>query len=264
MLGNVFLKSLRDQRRALVGWSVGVIALVAVMAALYPSVRAMPDLEQFLASYPEAMRELFNIEAITTGPGYLNAELYSIMLPALFIVFAVGRGARLLAGDEEAGTLEPLIVTPVPRTRLLLDKAAALAVAVLALGGVVFVATIVSSVAFDMGVGAADSAVGALAVVLLGLEHGWLALAVGAASGRRTLAIAVASTVAVAGYVLYVLGELVTSVEPWQPISPFHQALRDGPLGGEVTWSLLWMPVAAVVFVAVAVPLFDRRDVVVH
>jgi ABC-2 type transport system permease protein len=260
MFRSVFLKSLRDQQRSLVGWSLGLGLLVALLAALWPSVRDIPDLAQFLANYPEAMRELFNIEAITTGAGFMNAELFSIILPALFIIFGIGRGARLIAGEEEAGTLEPIMVTPVPRARLLLEKAAALAVAVVALGIALFLVTVAAAAAADMGIGVGDAAVAALALALLGLEHGWLALAVGAASGRRSLAIAAAAAVAVAGYLLYVMGALVDELEPLKPISPFTQALESGPLGGAVPAAYAWMAVAAVAFLMMALPIFDRRD----
>ncbi len=262
MLANVFVKTLRDLRRSTVGWGLGLAVLVAVMASIWPSIRAMPDLEQFLANYPEAMRELFNIEAITTGAGYLNAELFSILLPALFIVHGIGRGARLVAGEEEAGILECLVVTPVTRLQLLVEKAAALGVAIATLGIVLFLATWASATVVDMGIAVGDIAVGSLAMVLLGVEHGWLALAVGAATGRRALSVGVASTVAVAGYVLYVLGLFVESMQAWQPLSPFHQALDAGPLGGGgVPAVFAWMALGAVVVVGVAVPLFDRRDV---
>lgn len=264
MLQNVFLKTLRDLRMGLLAWGIGIAVLVGSMAAVWPSIRTMPDIEEFLASYPEAMREIFNVEAITTGAGFLNAELYSILLPALFIIFAIGRGARMVAGEEEAGTLEVLLVTPASRSRVLLDKAAALAVALVALGVVLLVTTWVASAVVGMGIGLADAANGSLAMVLLGLAHGWLGLAVGAASGRRPLAVGVAATVAVAGYVLYVLSLLVDALEPWGPWSPFEQALRGGPLGGGVQASYLWLALAAVVFVAAALPLFDRRDVLAH
>jgi ABC-2 type transport system permease protein len=264
MLRSVFLKTLRDMRVGLVGWGLGIVVLVGAMAAVWPSVRDMPDIERFLANYPEAMRELFNVEAITTGQGFLNAELFSIMLPALFIFFAVGRGARAVAGEEEAGTLEVLLVTPVSRLRFLLEKSAALAAAVGMLSLLLFLATVVVSWVGDMDVGVAEAAVAALSMGLLGLLHGWLALAVGAATGRRALAVGVASGLAGAGYLLYVLGLLVESLGPWRPLSPFDQALRGGPLGGGLQASYAWLGLAAIVALAVATPVFDRRDVAAH
>jgi ABC-2 type transport system permease protein len=68
MFGNVFLKSIYDQRRALLGWAVGIILLVALMIAMWPSVRDMPKLDEFLASYPKAMRELFNSRIMRPAP----------------------------------------------------------------------------------------------------------------------------------------------------------------------------------------------------
>ncbi|MGH2655527.1 MAG: ABC transporter permease [Actinomycetota bacterium] len=261
MFRNVFLKSLRDQYRGLIGWTIGVMVLVLVMALIWPSVRDMPDIDRLLANYPEAMRELFNVEAITTGPGFMNAELFSIILPAMFLVFAIGRGARLLAGEEQAGTLEVLLTTPVPRAQVLLEKAAALAVSVAVLGLALFASTVASAALVGMDVPPGEAAVGSLAMVLLGLEHGWLAFATGAATGRRVLSIGVAGTVAVVGYVLYVVGALVEAMEPWRSVSPFQHALKGGPIGGGVGAGFGWMAVVAIVVLLACLPVFHRRDV---
>lgn len=259
MLTSVLTKTVRDQARGLIGWGIGVSVLVALIAALWPSVRDM-NLEGFLGAYPEVFRELFNIESIATGPGFLNAELFSIILPALFIIYAVGRGARLVAGEEEGGTLDLLVVTPVSRRRLLVEKAAGLAVGVTVLGGILFVVLVLSSAAFGIELGSGPSAVAALAMVLLGIEHGWLSLAVGAATGRRVTALAVAGSVAVAGYLLFALGAIVDVVEPWRPLSPFTHALEAGPLNGGVPMKFALMPLAALAFLAAAVPLFAWRS----
>lgn len=265
MFGSVFTKTLHDLRRSTVGWAIGLVALVAIMAAFWPSIRGIGGIEDLIEFYPEAMRELFNIEAIATGAGFLDAELFSLMLPALFIVHGVGRGARLVAGEEETGTIEALLTTSVTRRRVVLEKALALVAASAALGVVLFVATWAGSAAVDMGIGVGSIARASLVMVLLGLEHGLLALAVGAATGRRQLAVTVGAVTAVAGYTLYVLGLFVEAVEPWLPLSPFFQALDGGPLvRGGLPWTTLWMPVAAVVFVAVATPVYGRRDVLAH
>lgn len=263
MFRNVFVKSLRDQFRGLIGWGIGLTLLVIVEVALWPSVRGIPDLEEFLSNYPEAMRDLFNIEAITTGAGFLNVELFSIILPAVFLIFAIGRGARLVAGEERVGTLEVLLSTPVPRVHVLLEKAAALAVSVLVLGIVLFATTATSSTLGSMDIAIGDLAGAAAAMVLLGIEHGWLALAVGAATGRPAVSIAVAGTAAVAGYLLYALGAFVDAVEPWRVVSPFHQALEGGPIGAGLPVSYAWMGALAAVVLVASLPVFDRRDVAI-
>jgi ABC-2 type transport system permease protein len=261
VFANVLLKTLYDLRRSLVGWSTGIVTLVALMAAIWPTMRDMPDLERFLANYPEAMQRLFDLGAIATGAGFLNAELFSMLLPAMFIVYGIGRGAKLIAGEEADGTLDVLVVTPVSRTQVLLEKAAALTVAVAGLGLVLLTSIVVASPLADLGIGTRDAAIGSLAMVLIGLLLGMLALAVGAATGRRSWALVVASTVAVASYVLHVVGALVESVEPWQPLSPFTQAVQTGPVGAELPLGFAALALAAVALVVVAIPVFDHRDV---
>jgi ABC-2 type transport system permease protein len=264
MLANVFAKSLRDQRRALLGWGSGTVFLLVVMGAFWPSVRDMPDLSEFVASYPEAMRDLFSMEEFATGAGYMNAEVFSSMLPVLMVIYAIGRGARLVAGEEEAGTLDVLLVTRVSPVRLVLQQAAALAVSLTILSAVAFGGTMLVSASFDMGLAAGDVAGACLAMVLLSLEYGWLALAVGAATGRRAAAIAVATIAAVAAYVLYAAGVFVDALEPWQPFSPFHQALDSGPLGAGLPLGYGWLLAGAAVFIGAALPIFNRRDIAAH
>lgn len=264
MLTTVLGKTLRDLARPLVGWGIGLVLIVVLMAAIWPSMEDIfgrdPDL---LAAYPEAMHRLFDLEQMATGAGFMNAELFSIVLPAMFIGFGIARGARLVAGEEQDGSLEVVLVSRVPRTRLLLEKAAGLALGLLALGGVVFLAVAGSSPAVGMDIPVAHTAVGALAMVLIGLQHGWLALAVGAATGRRAVAVTVATAVAVAGYLLHILGALVDAIEPWQPLSPFTQAIGEGPVSGTVPAGFGWLALTAVVVLALSLPLFDRRDVAI-
>ncbi len=261
MLQTVYTKDLRDQRRGLTGWSIGLILLVVLMAALWPSIRDMPDLEVFLANYPEAMRELFNIDAIATGAGFLNAELYSIILPAMFLIFAIGRGARAVAGEEEQGTLEVLLVTPLSRLRVLAEKAGSLTTALVGLGVVLFLASWGSAVVVGMDIPVVDLAGAATAMVMLGLAHGFVALAIGSASGRRSWAIAGAAGLATAGYVLFVAAKLVSAVEPWEVLSPFYHALQGGPLGAGFAVNYLWLALLGLVAFLACLYRFDRRDI---
>jgi ABC-2 type transport system permease protein len=261
MVANVFAKTLRDQRRSLVGWSVGIATLILIEGALWPSVRDMPNLDEFLAGYPDALKEAFNLGAMTTGTGFLNAELYTLVLPILFLVHGISRGARLVAGEEEAGTLEVVLVTPVSTTRLLLEKAAGLLVALCVLGGIAGGSTWLASALFSMGISPSSIAVGSVSMVLLGLEYGFLALALGAMTGRRSVAVAVPSVAAVAAYVLYVGGLMVDSLSGWLPWSPFHQALVEGPLADGLPARFAFLALGAALAVTVAGPVFARRDI---
>jgi ABC-2 type transport system permease protein len=253
--------AIREQRRSLIGWSIGIAALVLLMAAVWPTVRDMPGLKDFIRHYPPALKKVFKLEErFATGGGYLNSELFSLMVPAMFLVFGIGHGARLVAGEEEDGTLEVLLTVAPSRRRVILEKAAALVATVALLGLALLVSTLLADVAISMKVGLADLVRGSATLTALALEYALLAFAVGAASGRRGIAIAVATGTAVATYVLFVLGQLLDSVRPWQGISSFTQALGHGPIGP--TWSpgVLTMLAVGIVAVAVGTMVFDRRD----
>lgn len=261
MSAPLLTKTVVDQRRGLIGWTIGLAVIVGAMGALWPTVRDMPDISEFLDNYPAAVRDLFNIDQIATGPGYLNAELFSIIVPAMFIVYAVARGARLLAGEEESRALDVVLASPVPRSQILLAKAVGLVLGTAALGVGLFAATATTSTVLGMRISVGGLAAGSVAMIAIGVEHGLLALAVGAATGRRTVALAVGGAVGVAGYVLFVVGEIVTSLSSWQRLSPFHQVLANGPLGGALPLTLIAVVGVGVLTVAVALPLFERRDV---
>ncbi|MEV6140201.1 hypothetical protein AB0L63_29995 [Nocardia sp. NPDC051990] len=261
MLRNVFLKSLHDQRRGLLGWGIGIVAVVLLESALWPSISNMAGLGEFLNSFPEPLVRLFNMDQFITGTGFLNAELFSMLLPILFLVFAIGRGARAVAGEEESGVLEVLLITRLSPIRLTLEKAAVLATAVIALAVVLFGAIVAGSAIFGLGISIAAAAAGALAMALIGIEFGWLALALGAATGRRIVALGGATVFAVAAYVLYVASKIVDSVRPWGPLSPFHQAIEGGPLGAGLPVAYIWLVVAGAAAVLAALPVFDRRDI---
>lgn len=259
MLTSIFTKTLHDQRRGLVGWGLGIAATVMVMGAIWPSFSDM-DIDGLLAQYPEALRELFNVRSMSTGAGYLNAELFSLMLPAIFIVFAVGRGARLIAAEEEDGTLELLLTMPISRTAVLLQKAAGLVVELFVLTVVLLAATCATSSIFGLDVGVLAATNGALAMGLLGLEFGLIALALSAASGRRTFAVGVTSAIAGASYLVYLAAQLVESLRPLRNVSPFHQAISGGPIGDRFP-PIVWLTITAgLVAFAASVRVFATRD----
>ncbi len=262
MFSNVYTKTLRDLRKGFIGWTIGTVALVGFVVLSWPFIRDM-DMS-FLDQYPAEMRELFSFDAINTGPGYLNSQLFTSMLPIMFIVYGIGAGARLLAREEETRTMDVLLSTPLSRSRLMLDKAAAAATGLVALGVVVFASIWAMAGVADMGVSARYTAGASLAMVLLGLLYGAIAFAVTALTGKRSMAIAVAASLAVAGYVFYLMAALVDGLESWKWITPFHHAIGVGPAidgSAGIPLGYSWLAIAAVVVVAAVRPVFRRRDI---
>jgi ABC-2 type transport system permease protein len=256
-------RGLRDHRRALVGWCVGVAAYVAMIAAIFPSIESSPELDELLESYPEVLKSLFGLESgasITSGAGYLDLELFGLMLPLLVLVLAIGAGARIFAGEEDAGRLELVLAYPVRRRDAVLAKGAAVAGEILlvcVVAGLVILA-FDPLVGLDLAVGRVLGAIAALAA--LGLLHGWLALAVGATLPSRALAIGVPAGLAAAGYLVNGLHGLAGWLDPFRFVSPFW-LVGSSPLGSGVNAIGLFVVLAAALVVLAAGSLLvERRD----
>ena len=264
MTGTVLLKSLRDMRRSVVWWSLGLVGLVAMMVAVYPTVRDNEELNELVESYPEALKAFIAFGGVVdylSPAGYLGSELFSFMIPLLFLVAAIGNGAGTIAGEEERGTLELLLSAPVTRTRVAAEKLAALLVELGVLGLVLWLALWIGARAVDMEIAASNLGAATLAA-LVALVFGTIAFLLGAATGRRTLAIGVAAAAAVAAFLVNSLAALVDALEPIQKASPFYHYAASDPLRGGVDVGRMSLLAAiAVVAAGVGIVLLGRRDV---
>lgn len=265
MLGSVLLKSLRDLRRSFAWWTVGLAGLVALMLAVYPTVRDNPDLNRLVEEYPDALKAFIAFGGAVdyvSGAGYLGSELFSLMVPLLFLVCAVGNGAGAIAGEEERGTLDLLLSNPVSRRRVAVEKVGAMALELGGLGAVLWGALWAGAAIVGMDVSAAHLAAATVSAVLLALAFGAIAFMVGAATGHRALAIGLATAAAVAAYLVNGLAALVAALEVPQKASPFyHYAVGDPLRHGLALDHTLFLVAIAVVAAVVGVLAFERRDV---
>jgi ABC-2 type transport system permease protein len=183
------------------------------------------------------------------------------MVPLLLLVYGIGAGARAIAGEEEAGTLDLLLSHPLRRRRVLLEKLGAAVVLLAGLGAVIFLVVTGSSAVFGLDVGTLDVAAATLGAVLLAATFAALALLVGAATGSRALAIGVASSLVIASYLLFGLGNLVDVLEPVQALTPWDWYAGGDQLRNGLDWRGTVLLLGSVVVTAgAAIPLFQRRD----
>jgi len=264
MLRNVFLKTLRDQRRGLMWWSAGLALLVGLMVAIYPSIRGIEDLQKVVEAYPEELMALFgatDLPNITSPAGYLNAELFGFMLPFLFIIFAVGQGSSAIAGEERTGTLEILLSEPIRRGQLIIEKFGALVASMVILAVILWAVLAVGSSVVNMDISLLRLAEITTSVTLLGLTFGALAFAIGCAIGGRGRSIGIAAATVVATYVLNALSTIVGFMEPTRWASPFFYYNGATPLvkGLNLVHAFVLLAVI-VVLVATAYFGFQRRD----
>jgi ABC-2 type transport system permease protein len=264
MLRNVFLKTLRDRRRAIFGWTLGLVAMTMFSVALYPSVKEnAADLEKLTESLPKEILALVGGEIdFASGAGFLHSRFFAFLGPLLLMVFTITFASRTLAGEEGDGTLELVLATRVPRRSVVAQKLGALLTAMGILGLVLWAAFALGSKAWDVGVSAGPIGAAVLGAVLLAMTFGSLALFVGAATGRRGLASTTATVAAVVTYLLNAYASLVEALEPWRYVSPWYYYDSANSLRGSLEPVNLAVLVGLVaLFSSLALIVFDRRDV---
>lgn len=255
----VFGGVMTDQRRSLVLWSVALAAIATMYIGIYP-VMGVEDMSAMVDDLPDAMVNAFGYDEIGTPAGYITSTVYGLLGPILLSVFAIATGTRLVAGQEEDGTLELELTAPVARARVLLERLAALWLNVTLLVGVVTVVTVALVILLDLDVAIGNVLAGSAGLLLLVVGFGTVGLAVGAVTGRRAIGLGVAAGFAVVAFMLDAIGPTVEA-EWMTAISPFSWFLEGRPLFTGVDWSDLALLAAVPVVATIgAVVGFTRRD----
>jgi ABC-2 type transport system permease protein len=260
MRSDVARLDLRLRRRGIIGYTLGLAAYAFLIVALYPAFRNDTSLDA-LTKESSTLSALFGASgALTTPDGWMNANLYANFVPLFVLLMTIGYGAGAIAGQDEDGTLSPIAALPISRTNLLLQKALALTALSLPVPAVTFAFAIIGQ-SFQVQLGA-DALLGTtVGVVLLGLDFGLLALAVGASTGSRGVALGLAGTLAAASYVISSLAMTVHWMRPLRYTSLFYWSVGDRQLvDGLSTSSLLVLLGTGVGLAVLALVGFRRVD----
>jgi ABC-2 type transport system permease protein len=264
MLRSVFSKTLWDMRRVLIAWAIGITAVGVFYAAFYPSVNT-PEMSDILEAFPPGFMDALGFADIASAAGYVGSTTFGLLGPVLIIVMAAELGGSAIAGDEESGRLDLTLAHPVSRWTVLIQRFAAIVVALLAVCAVLALALVaISGPARLDEIGPANLMAGGLHLALLGTFFGALAVATGAATGRRSLVYAIVAIVGVVGFFGNNLGPTVAELAWLRDVSPFHYFSGGAPLRNGVQGvDAVVLAVASVVLVLAGGWRFDRRDVTV-
>ncbi len=265
MLGNVFLKTLRDQRWSLMWWGIGLVGLTSITVAFYPTFSEVPASfsEQIFEQMPEALTKMFVGEFmdLTSPEGFLNSQIFFFVVPLMFVIFSVLGGSDAIAGEEGRGTLSLLLTSPMPRWRVVVHKFGAMSVATLVLALFLWLGLAIGAVVVDMDVSMLGLAAASVSTALLAVAFGAFALALGCITAARGLSAGVASAVAIAAYFLNALAPLSEALTPLQKLSPFYYFIGGDPLTNGLNplhaAVLLGLTAAAL---GLALFTFERRD----
>lgn len=257
--GSVLSEVLRGQRRSLVLWAIAIGVVSLIYVSFYPAIgdEQMGEMAEMI---PEDLASALGYDRLGDAAGYLASTIFGLLGPALLLVFGIGAGARLVAGQEEDGTLELELTHPVARRSVYVERLLGLWANVAILVGVLGLVTSALVVALDMDVRAVGLVAGTIGLLVFVVAHATIALAVGAATGRRVYGLASAAGLAVVGYIANALGPMVdvgwiTAISPWAWFLDADPVTEGFAPGG-----LALLAALAVVPAVLGLLRFERRD----
>ncbi len=136
---NIFKKTFRDNRKALLIWALALAALVATGMGKQTAMGAEGDsFSQLMNSMPRIFMALIGIGNldITSTWGMFGIIVYYVAIAGA--IYAVNLGVRAVAGEENDNTAEFLLAKPVSRSAILTQKLLAQVLAIALLNVVLF------------------------------------------------------------------------------------------------------------------------------
>ncbi len=258
----LFRRSVADSWRSLLGWSLGIVATLAMYLPLFPSIGGEGDMQQIIDSMPQELVKTLGYEQIASGPGYTQGTFYGLIGFLLMVIAAISWGAAAIAGAEESGRLEMTLVHGVSRVQYTFESALSVLVRLVLLGLVAAVVVMILDEPSELAIDLPDIVGASAALVGLAFLSGAAALFIGALTGRKTLAVAAGAGVAVLGYICNAIANQVGDAEWLRTISPYSWAYQNQPLSAGTDWTGLGLLAGGgLVLVLLAALSLRRRDI---
>ncbi|MGX6607044.1 ABC transporter permease subunit [Micromonosporaceae bacterium Da 78-11] len=253
-------KTWRDDRRAVLGWAVGVAAFTTIYSSFYRQFQGTAQLKQ--DALPLGMLDFLGIADMLSPAGYLQATIFSLIGPLLVLMCAITLIARTIARPEEDGGMELLLANPVSRSAFAGQRLAATGTAVTAVAAIPWLLLMMIVPAIGIEIPLSNvAAAGAGLITLVWCSTG-IAFLVGAATGKRTTVLAVTGALAVTTYIANAIAGMLDGLHWLRWLSPFHYFIGTDPLStGWHPVALLTLAGAGAVTTIAGVIMFDRRDI---
>jgi ABC-2 type transport system permease protein len=210
---------------------------------------------------PASVANLLGGADYGTVTGWFRSEIAAIYGPLLAGALAITGASATLAGEEEDRILSLILAHPVRRGELVVAKAAAIACVVLVLALSTWLGLLIGVAIAGGGISVPHMAALAVQLAFFGFAAGAVAVAVAAVTGRRALATAVASAVAILGWLINSFAPLVHGLGWMKYLSLYYYYAGHDPLrAGVGAGGLVVLGAVAVVLVSVGVAGIARRD----
>jgi ABC-2 type transport system permease protein len=231
MSAPTFAMSVRLRLRSTLLTALGMASVILMVGALFPAVGdSIGKLD-----LPEGVSELLGGADYATITGWMRSEIGAVYGPLVIAATAITAAAGSTAGEEESGILGLVLAHPIARSRLVLEKAGAVAVGVLTIAVGTWLGLVVGVAVAGGGISVGHQAALAVHLAFFGFASGAVALALAGITGRKAVAAGGAGAFAVAGFLINGFAPLVHGVSWLKYASPFYYYAGNDPLAAGST-----------------------------
>lgn len=258
----ILRRSLADGWRSLLGWAVGIVAVLGLYLPIYPSLGGNGQLQDIIDTLPPELVNALGYDDIGSGAGYAQATFFSLLGFVLLVIASTAWGSAAIAGAEESGRLELALAHGVTRVGYAIESAVSILIRLVVLGAIAVGMILAMNEPAELELEPSNVLAAVVALVLLAFGSASAALAAGALTGRRSIATGAGAGVAVVGYAMNALANQSEDLEGLRDWSPYGWAYRDEPLAsGFDVPGLLLLGGLGLLLTVVAVVALHRRDI---
>lgn len=135
----LFKKVLKDNKKSLMGYSLGLFIYSLLMAMIYPSVaKSGVNFQEYIKQFPEAFMKAFGINSLgnMSFTNYVGMEYLNLMWIIIVLFYVAYFASRIIAAGVEDGTIELLLARPLSRLKIALTHILVFLIAIVILEGV--------------------------------------------------------------------------------------------------------------------------------
>lgn len=128
MNSNLYSKEIKRNRKALIIWTLIVIALTALVLSIFPYMKTMgDDMAVMMSKLPEGMTKSMgiNMDTFNTIVGMYNTY-YGVYIVVLLSIYTSSTGATIFSKEQKNKTAEFLLTKPISRKTIFNTKLYAL------------------------------------------------------------------------------------------------------------------------------------------
>ena len=253
---SLFVKTMADHRRALLGWSLGLIAYAFLIVVTFPSTKGInfDQLAEDLKFFMGGAQTLSSLE------GYLTSQIFYV--PLALGVYAVFLSARLVAAEIRSGGMDFLLSHPLSRFRVIAAKFLALTAVVSILSLIFAVGLWLAGLLIEDELKFMEGLLVGINLIPIVLVYGSFGFCLGCTLKRRGAILGYGSALAVFTWVLHGLSlssDLLSDIEGW---TVFHWYATGKPFSdGLVPAHMSILVVLSAALFIISAWQFNRRDI---